>query len=401
MRVKHSIAGVSIFAASSALNLAGQQGAPVVVQAMQGQPVARPLTAMPYSPSLDVESMDRAVDPCVDFYKFSCGGWKVTHNPIPADQAAWSVYAKLANDNQQFLWGILAQDAQAQDRTPVQQKVGDYFAACMNTDAIDALGDKPVQAEFAKIDGLKTRAELIAALTELHHEWLGSYFFGSGTGQDAADSSVMIVEVGAGGLGLPDRDYYTKTDDKSVKIRAQYAEYIEKLMGLEGKTAEQAKADADAILRIETVLAKASLTRVERRDPHNVYHMKTVEELETLTPSINWVEYFKAQGAPGVTKQNVSQPEFMKAVEVELATEDVAALRAYLRFHLLTAAAPYMAHNFEQANFDFFSKTLRGVPAMPPRWKTWCEVWIAILEKRLGKSLCGGRLPRRPRGKRS
>ena len=352
------------------------------VAAQQGAPAARPLTAMPYSPSLDVTSMDRSVDPCVDFYKFSCGGWQ-KNNPIPADQAAWSVYAKLANENQQFLWGILAEDAQAQDRTPVQQKVGDYFAACMNIDAIDALGDKPVQIELKKLDGLKTRAELIAALTELHHEWLGSYFFGSGTDQDPADSSVMIVEVGAGGLGLPDRDYYTKTDDKSVKIRAQYADYIQKLLGLEGEPAEQAKADADSILRIETALAKASLTRVERRDPHNVYHMKTVEELNALTPSINWVEYFKAQGAPGVTKQNVSQPEFMKAVEAELATEDVAALRAYLRFHLLTAAAPYLGHNFEQANFDFFSKTLRGVPAMPPRWKT-C---VRGVDRNLGEAL--------------
>jgi endothelin-converting enzyme/putative endopeptidase len=337
---------------------------------------------MPYSPSLDVESMDRSVDPCVDFYKFSCGGWQ-KNNPIPADQAGWSVYAKLTNDNQQFLWGILAEDAQAKDRTPVQQKVGDYFAACMNTDAIDALGDKPVQMELAKIAGLKTRAELIAALTELHHEWVGSYFFGSGTDQDAVDSSVMIVDVEAGGLGLPDRDYYTKTDEKSVKIRAQYAEYIEKLLGLEGETAEQAKADADAIVRIETALAKASLTRVERRDPHNVYHMKTIEELQTLTPSIKWADYFRAQGAPGVTKQNVSQPEFMKAVEAELQMEDVAALRAYLRFHMLTAAAPYMAHNFEQANFDFFSKTLRGVPAMAPRWKT-C---VRAVDRNLGEAL--------------
>jgi len=376
---------VKVFAAAlalGALNLAGQPSAPIVAQATPGQPAPQPLTAMPYSPSLDVESMDRSVDPCVDFYKFSCGGWQ-KNNPIPADQAGWSVYAKLTNDNQQFLWGILAEDAQAKDRTPVQQKVGDYFAACMNTDAIDALGDKPVQMELAKIAGLKTRAELIAALTELHHEWVGSYFFGSGTDQDAVDSSVMIVDVEAGGLGLPDRDYYTKTDEKSVKIRAQYAEYIEKLLGLEGETAEQAKADADAIVRIETALAKASLTRVERRDPHNVYHMKTIEELQTLTPSIKWADYFRAQGAPGVTKQNVSQPEFMKAVEAELQMEDVAALRAYLRFHMLTAAAPYMAHNFEQANFDFFSKTLRGVPAMAPRWKT-C---VRAVDRNLGEAL--------------
>ena len=345
-------------------------------------PAPQPLTAMPYSPSLDVTSMDRSVDPCQDFYKFSCGGWE-KNNPIPADQASWSVYAKLANDNQQFLWGVLEDDARAKNRTPVQQKVGDYFAACMNTPAIDALGEKPILPELAKIDALKTRGDMLAELTRLHHEFPGNFFFGSGTEQDAIDSSTVIVAVAAGGLGLPDRDYYTKTDEKSVKIREQYAAYIQQLLGLAGESAEQAKADADATLRIETALAKASLTRVERRDPHNIYHMETVQELAKLAPSIDWPHYFEVQGAPGVAKLNVSQPEFMKALEAELATEDVAALRGYLRFHLVTAAAPYLAHSFEQANFDFFGKTLRGVQAMPPRWKTCTRA----VDRNLGEAL--------------
>jgi endothelin-converting enzyme/putative endopeptidase len=346
------------------------------------QPAPQPLAAMPYSPSLDVTSLDRSVDPCQDFYKFSCGGWQ-KNNPIPADQASWSVYAKLANDNQQFLWGILEDDAKAKDRTPVQQKVGDYFSACMNAPAIDALGDKPILPELARIDALRTRADALSELTRLHHEYAGSFFFASGTGQDAIDSSTVIVELAASGLGLPDRDYYTKTDDKSVKIREQYAAYIQQLLGLAGESPEQARADSDATLRIETALAKASLTRVERRDPHNTYHMQTVQELSKLAPSIDWPQYFQVQGAPGVAKLNVSQPEFIKAVEAELAAEDVAALRGYLRFHLLTAAASYLAHPFEQANFDFFSKTLRGIPAMPPRWKTCTRA----VDRNLGEAL--------------
>jgi putative endopeptidase len=362
---------LAVALAASALCLTAQQ--PTTPQ---------PLQAMPYSPSLDVTSLDRTVNPCVDFYKFSCGGWQ-KNNPIPADQAAWDVYAKLANDNQQFLWGILEEDAKATNRTAVQQKVGDYFAACMNTSAIDALGDRPVQPELARIDALRTRPELLAALTRLHHESSGSFFFGSGTDQDATDSSVIIVRVGAGGLGLPDRDYYLKTDDKSVKIREQYVAYIQQLLSLTGEPAEKSKADAAAILRIETALAKASLTRVERRDPHNTYHMMTIAELEKLAPSIDWPLYFSTQGAPGVTKLNVSQPAFMKAVEAELATEDVAALRGYLRFHLLTSAAPYLAHPFEQTNFDFYSKTLRGVPVMPPRWKTCTRA----VDRNLGEAL--------------
>lgn len=318
----------------------------------------------------------------LNFYQYACGGWQKL-NPIPADQATWDVYSKLANENQQFLWGILEQDAKATDRTPVQQKVGDYFEACMNTAAINADGDKPVQAALARIDALKTRPELLAAIAALHHDDPGSFFFRSGTGQDAVDSSRVIVEVGAGGLGLPDRDYYLKTDAKSVKLRQQYSDYIAQLLTLSGESAAQAHTDAVSILRIETALAKASLTRVQQRDPHGIYHMMPVADLKKLTPSIDWTKYFTEQGAPGVAKLNVSQPEFMKAVEAELTTEDVAALRAYLRFHLLTATAPFLAHPFEQASFDFFSTTLRGVPAMPPRWKTCTRA----VDRNLGEAL--------------
>ena len=374
----HSNAGFAIAAAvfvMSSVSLGAQQIASVPV-------TAKPLSAMPYSPSLDVTSLDKTVEPCNDFYKFSCGGW-MKNNPIPADQATWSVYAKLGQDNQQFLWGILEEDAKAAQRTPVQQKVGDYFAACMNTPAIDALGDRPLRSQMAVIEGLTKREDLIAALPALHHESSGSFFFGSGTGQDAVDSSTIIAEVGAGGLGLPDRDYYLKTDAKSVKIREQYMAYIQQLLGLTGEPAGKAALDAAAIVRIETALAKASLSRVDRRDPHKTYHMMTVAELKTLVPAIDWPKYFATQEAAGVAKLNVSQPEFMKAVQTELKTAPLEELRSYLRFHLLTAAAPYLAYRFEQANFDFFSKTLRGVPAMAPRWKTCTRA----VDQNLGEAL--------------
>jgi putative endopeptidase len=350
----------------------------------QAQTEQKPLEAIPYSPSLDLTSMDKTVDPCVDFYKFSCGGW-MKNNPIPADQARWSVYGKLTIENQQFLWGILEDDAKAKNRTPVQQKVGDYFAACMNTAAIDALGYKPLQPALARIAALTTRPELEAAIASLHHDYAGSFFFGSGVGQDAANASLEIVELRAGGLGLPDRDYYTKADPKSVKIREQYTAYVQQLLSLAGEPADAAKADAAAILTIETALAKASLTRVDRRDPHKTYHMMTVAELSGLTPGIDWPVYFRTEGAPGVAKLNVSQPEFMKAVQAELANEPIPALQAYLRFHLLTSAAPYLSAPFVQANFNFFSKTLRGVPAMPPRWKTCTQGVDRSLGEALGQ----------------
>jgi putative endopeptidase len=346
------------------------------------QPAPQPLTEMPYSPSLDLTSMERSVDPCVNFYAYACNGWKKL-NPIPADQATWDVYAKLANDNQQFLWGILEQDAKATDRTPIQQKVGDYFESCMNKAAINAEGDQPIQPALARIDSLKSRPELLAAITQLDHDTLGNFFFRSGTGQDAVDSSTIIVELGAGGLGLPDRDYYLKTDPKSVKLRQQYSDYIAKLLTLSGQPAAQAHTDAASILHIETELAKATLTRVEQRDPHNLYHMMEIAEVQKLAPAINWADYFKQQGAPGLAKLNVSQPAFLKALQTELSNEDVAALRAYLKFHLLSGTAPYLATPFEGANFDFYSKTLHGVPQMPPRWKTCTRA----VDRNLGEAL--------------
>jgi putative endopeptidase len=354
----------------------------LAVLAGRAQEAARPLTAMPYSPSLDVNSIDKSVDPCVDFYKFSCGGWQKS-NPIPADQATWDVYAKLANDNSQFLWGILAEDAKpSAARTPVQQKVGDYFAACMATDAIDKSGDDPVRSAIARAQSLRTREDVIAEMIRLHKGSLGTFFFNAGTTQDAADSSVMIAEIGGGGLGLPDRDYYTKMDAKSVKLREQYVAYIKQLLAMVGENGEQASADAAATLRIETNLAQAQLTRVERRDPHAVYHKMTLAQLQALAPAVNWKAYLAMQGA-NVESLNVEQPNFVKAMNAELATEPLAALKAYLIFHEVTAAAPYLAKPYAQANFGFFGTTLRGIPTEPPRWKT-C---VRAVDRNLGEAL--------------
>jgi putative endopeptidase len=348
----------------------------------QQTPVVAPLQAMPYSPSLDVTSLDKSADPCTDFYKYSCGGW-MKKNPIPADQNSWSVYGKLANENQQFLWGILETDAKAANRTPVQQKVGDYFAACMDTAAIDKQGAAPLQPELAAISNLTDRKALIAYLGPLHSTVPGTFFFNSGSTQDPGDSNQVIAEIGAGGLGLPDRDYYVKTDPKSVETRQKYLAYIAQLFVLTGESSAQATHDAETILRIETALAKASLTRVERRDPYKLYHKMTIAELSTLSPSISWPAYLSAQGAPSVATLNVSQPEFQKAVEAVLTTESLDDLKAYLRFHIITAAAPSLSTPFETANFDFFSHYLRGAQQQPPRWKK-C---VRQVDRSLGEAL--------------
>ncbi len=323
---------------------------------------------MPYSPSLDLTSLDRSVNPCDDFYRFTCGGW-MKKNPIPADQSNWSVYAKLANDNQQFLWGILADDAKATNRTPNQQKIGDYFAACMDTAAIDKRGISPIRPELDAIDKLRDRKALIAYIGPLNSRMMGTFFFDAGPTQDPGDSSQMIAEVGAGGLGLPDRDYYVKTDPKSEETRQKYLAYITRILTLSGESSAQATQDAATILRIETTLAKASLTLVERRDPYKLYHSMSVADLEKINPAVSWPAYLAAQGAQAVSSLNVTQPDFQKTLSSVLSTEPLPALKVYLRFHVLTAAAPSLSSPFETASFDFYSHYLRGTEQMPPRWK--------------------------------
>ncbi|MDE1178417.1 MAG: M13 family metallopeptidase [Edaphobacter sp.] len=346
------------------------------------QQAAQPLAAMPYSPSLDQSSLDRTVDPCSDFYKFACGGW-MKNNPIPADQPRWDVYSKLANDNLQFLWGILAEDAKAAHRNATQQKVGDYFAACMDTAAIDRRGSEPILPTLKAIDGLKDRMSLIAYLATLQRSTRGSFFFDSGSTQDPGDSNAVIAEIAAGGLGLPDRDYYLKTDAKSEETRKAYLAYVEKMLALTGEPAAKAQSEAAAIMRIETELAKASLTRVERRDPYKQYHKMTVAQLTADSAVINWPEYLRVQGVPNVTTLNVAQPAFQKAVDHALTTEPLEDLKAYLRFHAISAAATSLAKPYDDAFFEFYSHNLRGTQQKPPRWKT-C---VRQVDRSLGEAL--------------
>jgi endothelin-converting enzyme/putative endopeptidase len=327
--------------------------------------------------------MDRSIDPCVDFYKYTCGGW-MKNNPIPPDQASWDVYSKLAYENSQFLWGILEEDAKLKDRTPAQQKIGDYYAACMDTGRIDKAGLQPLQPELDKIAAIRDRKEIAAFLRE-GADRRGLYFFGSGAEQDAKNAEMMIAALYAGGLGLPDRDYYTKTDAKSVEIRQHYVAYIAQLLVLAGHTQQDADKQASAIMKIETSLANASLTRVEERDPYNLYHPMTLDKIESLAPDLGISDYLKSQNVPesSLKTVNVSEPKFFTTLQAELSNEPLDNLKAYLVFHALNHAANSLSSTFEQARFDFYGKYLRGVPQMQPRWKR-CE---AQVDDYLGEAL--------------
>ena len=343
-----------------------------------------PLEALPYSPVLNVNNLDRSVDPCTDFYKFSCGGW-IKNNPIPADQSSWSVYGKLTYDNQQFLWGILRDTAAMKDRNASQQKIGDYFAACMDEAAIDRRGDAPIRPVLARIAAYKSREALLHDLPAFAAEVDGEFFFTAGSTQDPDNSDKVIADQGAGGLGLPDRDYYLKTDAKSVEVRAKYVAYIAHLFTMAGEPATAAKTDADAILKLETALATAGLSRVDMRDPYKVFHKMTLADLQKQVPAIAWADFYRLSGAPAFTTMNIQQPALNTALQTVLTTAPLPALQAYERFHALTEAAPAMSKPWQDAQFDFYSHTLRGTPALAPKWRRCVRQVDTYLGEALGQ----------------
>jgi putative endopeptidase len=352
-----------------------------------GQPApAATAPALPYTPVLDPSAMDRGVDPCVDFYAYSCGGW-MKANPIPPDQAIWSVYGKLHDENLEFLHRVL-EDAARPDprRDKVAAEIGDFYAACMDQGAIDRAGAAPLAADEQAIAAIRSREDLAREVARLQQTSGARAPFVLASDQDFQDSTQVIAVVGQGGLGLPDRDYYFKSDPKSQEARQRYTAHVQKMFELLGEPAPAAAAAAADVMRMETALAKASLTRVERRDPANVYHKQTREQLAALAPTFAWDAYFAAAGLPPVRALNVAEPAFFQALDDLLRREQPAAWRTYLRWHLVRARAGALASPFEQESFAFNRGYLGGVQELAPRWKRCVQAVDHFLGEALGQA---------------
>jgi putative endopeptidase len=334
-------------------------------------------------PGFDVASLDRSVGACQDFNGFANGGW-IAKNQIPAAYSRWGRFEQLNAQNLEVLHGILDGLVKRTDlvKGSKEQKIAYFYASCMAEPEIERAGLSPLAPELKRIEAIKTLADLETEVARLHRANV-SVIFRFGASQDFKNSRQVIATATQGGLGLPDRDYYTKDDERSKKTREEYVRHMTRMFELAGDTTERAGGEAQTVMSIETKLAENSLTRVQRRDPAAIYHKMTMKELNQLTPHFNWASYMKEIGLGSMEAINVAMPDFLKAADQMLTSVPLSDWKTYLRWHLLHASAASLSSKFVEEDFNFNKKYLTGAQENMPRWRR-C---VTSTDESLGEAL--------------
>jgi putative endopeptidase len=334
---------------------------------------------------LDTSFLKKTADPCTDFFQYACGNFSKLH-PIPADRSAYGVGSMLFDENQRVLYTILEKAAAGgSGRTPNERKIGDFYSSCMDVTAIDSEGLKPLRPELDRIAALQSKNELAPLLA--HMQLINANaFIGFGEQQDFADATKQIALIDQSGLGLPERDYYLRTGANDEKLRQAYLEHITNTFKLLGEPDARAAEDARKVMELETTLAKNSLDITSQRDPKNVYHMMSVNDLEKLTPIINWNEFLQDINSPPVSRLNVTYPPFFKGLNPLIESTDLETIKTYLTWQLINSTPGVaLPAKFDEEHFNFYGKVLSGQQVQQPRWKRCVNDTDSALGEALGE----------------
>lgn len=333
------------------------------------------------SKPVDIVEVDKSIDPCADFYEYACGNW-MKKNPIPGDHASWGSFDAVYERNLAVLHDILEKAATNDpQRSPVMQKIGDFYAACMDESAVNKASYKPLNPELERIAAVKDKTQMIEVMS--HEELVGpNPLLGFGASADLHNADMTIANIDQSGLSLPDRDYYLKTDAPTLEIRKGFVDHMQKMFVLLGQTPEQASHSADTVLKIETALAQAAMDRTLRRDPANLDHKMKVAQIQASAPNFHLDRYFAASGAPQFEELNVVNPDYFKKVNAVIDSTPLEDWKVYMTWQMLNNTAQWLSDDFVQEDFKF-RQAITGQKELAVRWKR-C---VNAVDNSLGEAL--------------